>query len=218
MLTKHTFAFILVAVWGDSLKEDKVIVSIMGPSGSGKTTLTDNLILNHDIIVPRHVTTREARGDDKPGFYRYIEYLEFLKLVNNQQFLIASSDGIRGYGVLKNDCFNAFENADTLLINSSYKDILQLKHLEIPVRLVVLTFQDIEKGIRERIVNSSRNHNASDIRYRVESALEDHEKYFNEVSQFSLATIYTDVSNKEETYRVAEEAIGFEPNVRKRVK
>ena len=105
-----------------------------------------------------------------------------------------------------------------MLINSSYKDILQLKHLEIPVRLVVLTFQDIEKGIRERIVNSSRNHNASDIRYRVESALEDHEKYFNEVSQFSLATIYTDVSNKEETYRVAEEAIGFEPNVRKRVK
>ena len=58
LLTKYTFA--LVAVWGDSLKEDKVIVSIMGPSGSGKTTLTDNLILNHDIIVPRHVTTREA--------------------------------------------------------------------------------------------------------------------------------------------------------------
>lgn len=195
----------------------KIIASIAGPSGSGKTTLTERLLIEHEIGVPQHVTTRNPRADDKPNFYKHCSLPKFLNIEKQKEFLIGSNDGIRGYGVLKQDCETTFKSYDTLLINSSYKDIYQLQKSTISVRLIVLTFQDIEKGIYERIVNSSRNHNQNDINYRVKSALEDYEKYFEEVAKFAKAIIFTDLHDKEETYEEAEGILGFIPNVRKRV-
>ncbi len=197
---------------------ENVILSIVGPSGAGKTTLTNYMLEKHDIAMPHHVTTRLPRKDDKKDFYRHISLNDFLEWERLKLFLISSHDTERGYGVLKSDCEQSFLKNDTILINSSYKDIYQLKKSLIEVRLVVLTFKDIEKGIWSRIYNDNRNHNIDDISYRIRSALEDHEKYFNDVSDFASAVIYTDEVNKKDTLEIAESSFGFDPLLRKRVK
>lgn len=197
---------------------ENVILSIVGPSGAGKTTLTNYMLEKHDIAMPHHVTTRLPRKDDKKDFYRHISLNDFLEWERLKLFLISSHDTERGYGVLKCDCEQSFIKDDTILINSSYKDIDQIKKSLIEVRLIVLTFKDIEKGIWSRIHNDSRNHNINDISYRVRSALEDHEKYFNDVLEFARIVIFTDEVNEKETMEMAEYSFGFDPLIRKRVK
>jgi len=197
---------------------ENVILSIVGPSGAGKTTLTNYMLSQHDIVLPHHVTTRNPRQDDKKNFYRHVSLKEFIKWENLQLFLIASHDDERGYGVLKSDCEQSFYENDTILINSSYKDIYQMKKSITEIRLVVLTFKDIEKGIYNRIFNGNRNHNIDDISYRIKSAIEDHEKYFEDVANFARAIIYTDEIDKEETFKIAENSFGYDSLIRKRVR
>lgn len=197
---------------------DKIITCLTGPSLSGKTTNSELLLKEHDILMPKHTTTREARADDKPNFYRHISLNEFLTLLESDNFLVGSTDGIRGYGVLHSDCCESFKTTDTILLNVSYKDIEQLKKIELPVRLVVLTYKYLEVSMKERMLLSNRVQTDEDIAYRLWSAKEDHNKYFEEVSKFAKDVIYTDEKNKAETYDSVCKAFGFSENVRKRVK
>lgn len=195
---------------------DKIITCLTGPSLSGKSTITNILIRNHDIVLPQHITTRDPRTDDIKGFYKYISLDEFRNKLNNGEFIVGSTDGIRGYGVLLEDCNIAFKNSDTLLLHVSYKDIAQLKMIEVPIRLVVLTYSDLERSMKERffIANKSR----SDIDYRILSAKKDYDTYFDEIKEFATNIVYTDLNNVDDTYKIVSESFGFKPYVRKRVK
>ena len=193
---------------------EKIITCLTGPSLSGKTTITNKLIENHNIILPKHTTTRKPRNDDADGFYNYISLNEFLQMLNNNEFIIGSTDGIRGYGVTFKDCETAFNNSDTLLLHVSYKDIGQLKRIDLPVRLVVLTYKYIELSMKERLLKGNCR---DDIDYRISSALSDHENYFSEVQSYASSVIYTDATSIQETYKITCEAFGYKPNIRRRM-
>ena len=195
---------------------EKVITCLTGPSLSGKTTITDMLIQNHDIIVPKHITTREPRIDDKKGFYDYITLEKFLSLLETKKLLIGSTDGIRGYGVTYYDCLKAFELCVTILIHASYKDIEQLKRIVPMVRLVALTYRNLEDSMRQRFL--MENKNRTDIDYRLASAVSDHTRYFEEVSRFAQEVIYTDENSKQKTYEFVCKSFGYIPYKRERVK
>ncbi len=190
---------------------NKWIIAIMGPSGAGKSTLGYKLLEDKNITLPRHSTTRSKRSDDKEGFYRYLTHDDYRKLLENNRFLISSGDGPEVkkeygnfYGVLLEDCYDAWEKSDIILLFVSYKDIYQLEKLResgINVKIVNLTFVDIETLVEQRLINdSSRNHTESDIKSRVRWALLDDEKYCPELKKYATTTVYTDIFNIEETY------------------
>ena len=190
---------------------NKCIIAIMGPSGAGKSTLGNKLLENKNITLPKHSTTRAKRSDDKEGFYRYLTHDVFRKLVENDEFLISSGDGLEVkkeygnfYGVLLEDCYDAWKKSDIILLFVSYKDIGQLQRLRengINVEIVNLTFIDIETLVEQRLRNDfSRNHTERDIKSRVRWALLDDEKYCPELKKYATTTIYTDIFNIEETY------------------
>lgn len=196
---------------------EKLISCIMGPSGSGKSTITDLLVKNHDILLPLHTTTREPRIDDRLNFYSYITLDKFVELMNKNLFLIASTDGYRGYGVLKEECEKCFQICDTLLLHASYKDIEQLKECRYKIKLIVLTYKNIEKSIIQRLSRSGRNHTSEDLKYRISSAIKDHEIYFDSVRNFADKIIYTDEKNIEETYKIVTKTLGFSDDFKRRI-
>lgn len=195
---------------------DKIITCLSGPSLSGKSTITNILLRNHDIVLPQHTTTRNPRPDDIDGFYNYISMEEFISKLHNNEFIVGSTDGVRGYGVLQSDCDKAFIKADTLLLHVSYKDIDQLQKINIPTKLVVLTYKNLEYSMRKRFLEENKSR--TDIDYRISSAQDDYEKYFNKIKEFATNIVYTDLLNINDTYKIVSESFGFKPYVRKRVK
>ena len=188
------------------------IIAVMGPSGAGKTTLANNLVLKNGVVIPRHTTTRSKRKDDEDGFYRYLMHDEYKELYDQGLFLISSGDGNEikkengnFYGVLKSDCFEAFKKSDIILLFTSYKDILSLVNLNYTgfnIRIVNLTFTEIEKNMRGRLVgNNEREQTIEDINSRIKWALKDLHDYYEELQLYSDITVYTDIKNIEETYQ-----------------
>lgn len=191
---------------------EKSIIAIMGPSGAGKTTLGDRLFLRNEITIPRHCTTRLRRNDDRENFYRYLQHEEYKDLLEKGKFMISSGDGPtvskeygNFYGVLKEDCINAWLLTNVIVLFVSYKDIetlLSLKRNGIDVDIVNLTFTDIEQGMKERLGNDQiRNHTPQDINNRINIALSDNEKYGKALKMYAKTIVYTDILDIEQTYQ-----------------
>lgn len=191
---------------------NKCIIAITGPTAAGKTTLGNLLSMRNGVLIPRHVTTRLKRNDDKEGFYRYLRHDEYRKLLEEGKFLISSGDGPvvseeygNFYGVLKSDCVDAWKCSNVIILFVSYKDIKQLIELKVnglDIDIVNLTFTEIENGIIERLTNDSfRNHTEQDIKSRIKNAILDNEKYGNALQMYAKTMIYTDLLSIEQTYQ-----------------
>ena len=195
------------------MENKKGIVAIMGPSGAGKTTLGNNLVERNGLIIPKYTTTRNKRNDDKDGFYRYLDHIEYNKKYNNGEFLISSGDSKiiskengNFYGVLLLDCFKAWELYNQIILYTSYKDIMQIVdlNLKIDIKILNLTFKNLVYGIRERMENDPiRNHSEEDIEKRIFSALSDRSQYWNMIQLYADGTIFTDEKTIQETYEEA---------------
>lgn len=190
---------------------NKRIIAIMGPSGAGKTTLGDLLVSRNGFSVSKHATTRNRRNDDKEGFYRYLSHEEYRMLVENDAFFITSGDGPvvskeygNFYGVLKQDCLSVFNKGNNIILYVSYKDIdrlMELKNEGFNIDIVGITFSDIEKGVRNRLLNDhTRNHTEEDMKRRIDIAISDNEKYRKLLEIHATSIVYTDLLNIEETY------------------
>ncbi len=188
------------------------MLAIMGPSGAGKTTLANNLVERLELAIPRHCTTRAPRDDDMVDFYRYLTHSEFEEYFQLKKFLLWSGDGpeIRKeygnfYGILKEDCLSSLEKSDTIILFTSYKDIdrlVSLKAAGISIRIINLTFRNIEAGVRDRLIgNTERNHTFRDINSRIYNALLDDKNYRKKLDRYADITIFTDVFDTEDTYQ-----------------
>lgn len=192
------------------MEEEKRIIAIMGPSGAGKTTLGNLLSKKNNIVVPRHVTTRNKRCDDADGFYRYVSHEEFNQYNLNGEFLLFSGDGpiispIYGnfYGVLNKDCNQAWQISRDILLYTSYKDIETLISLrkKYDVQILNITFNDISNGVRNRLINDkNRDSTKQDIESRIYWALSDEKHYRKIIDNNSNGVIYTDIYGIDETY------------------
>ncbi len=191
----------------------KEIIAIMGPSGSGKTTLGYNLSTKKGIIIPRHVTTRSRRPDDRDDFYRYYSHDEYRNRFEKGEFIISSGDNPvidpkygNYYGVLYRDCNNAWEISPIILLFVSYKDIQRLNDLrsDYDVRMINVSFQSLVDGMKSRLLNNPhRNHTVEEVERRIRIAQEDYDKYHDLLEKYADGTIYTDIRTKKETYQEA---------------
>lgn len=188
------------------------IIAITGPSGVGKNTLGSMLKKRLDFIEAKHCTTRSKRSDDVSGFYRYLSHDEYAELLAEERFLFSSGDGPEVkkeygnfYGVLKSDIEDALKESSDIILYVSYKDLEALEKLKVAglnIRIVVLKFNDIKKGVLSRISkNKFRNHSKEDIDKRIKSAVELDKAYKEMVEKCADSIIYTDVLNKNAMYK-----------------
>lgn len=195
---------------------EKIIIAITGPSGAGKTTLGNRLISMDDFLTPVHTTTREPRNDDEIGFYRYLDHLQFRQKVELNDFLFWSGDSDKVdkkygnyYGMLNEDYMHlSYHNR--LIFFVSYKDIdylLRLKSEGYNIRLVNLTYQNIDETMRERLLLGERNHTQADIEKRIACAKNYEQEYSKKIESYNILRIYTDLYNSDETYNIVKKKI-----------
>ena len=178
------------------------IIAMTGPSLAGKTTLTDALKKEGSFVIPKHITTRQARIDDEPGFYRYVDVDTFHQLVDQNQMLFYSGMVDRFYGVLKEDCEDCLSKSEYAIVHMSYKDIQQYLLMEYQKYLVTLTFRNIPVGMMQRFLFlQDRQMSWDELSTRICAAVSDHEKYFDTVAQNSDCLVYTDECSEQETYQ-----------------
>lgn len=194
----------------NEILNNKKIVAITGPSGSGKTTLGNKLKTNNGMGIARHCTTRNRRIDDEENFYRYLTHEEYSMMFNANKFLISSGDSLiikkeygNFYGVLVSDCIESWKDNSTIILFVSYKDIdflLNLKQKGLNIKIVNLTFKNIEENMIARLNTNKRNHSQEDIEKRIKCAIEYEKTYGELVRRNSDSVIYTDILNIEQTY------------------
>ena len=178
------------------------LITVTGPSYSGKTTLINHLKKDYNYVTPRHITTREKRIDDEPGFYRYVSIDDYNTLLNRDELLISSGMHNRMYGILKEDFNDCYNKADNVIISVSYKDIYKYLLLEYEKLLITLTFRNIEESMKNRYYSeNNRQQSSEELLIRIRAALDDYNKYFEIVKNNSDCLIYTDEHNEMETYK-----------------
>ena len=164
------------------------IISITGPSYAGKTTLINHLKENSDISVPRHITTREKRIDDEPGFYRYISLDDYNNFLKHDELLLSSGMNDRMYGILKDDLYESLNKANNTILSISYKDIYNYLLLEYEKLLITLTFKNIEDSIKNRYyLDKNKRLSEKELLIRIKAALDDHNKYFEIIKIIVIA-------------------------------
>lgn len=99
-----------------------MIIAVTGCSGSGKTYVSNRLSKKIGAVMPTHTTTRTPRKEDN-GFYKYVAKEQFLNMMANNEFFVASGDGTRYYGVEKSELDKAKQVSGIQIINVSLKDI-----------------------------------------------------------------------------------------------
>lgn len=174
---------------------------------AGKTTLTNKLVNNYNFLVPKHITTREKRIDDIEGFYRYLSVDDFINLKNKGELLLYSGAGDRLYGILKEDCESCFNKSNKVLINISYKDIMQYLNINYEKLLIVLTYKNVLNGMIERNKNGVRKMSNDELYKRIIAAQQDYINYFYLVQKSCDCLIYTDEKDENETFESVKKII-----------
>ena len=152
---------------------NNIIIAITGPSGVGKTTLSNKLIENDYFTTPRHTTTRKARSDDTPFFYRYLSHDEFKEKASRSEFFYWSGDNEiidkkygNYYGVLNSD-YEVISHNGRIIVFISYKDIDSIRTLisqGYNIKIVNLLYANLEESMPKRLNQGLRNHSMEEIK------------------------------------------------------
>lgn len=106
-----------------------LLVVISGPSGSGKGTICKRLIEEiENLSVSVSATTRKPRVGEIDGKnYFFIDEKEFLKKINNDEFLEYASVYGNYYGTPKKIVLNKLENGKDIILEIDIQGALKVK-------------------------------------------------------------------------------------------
>lgn len=106
-----------------------LLVVISGPSGAGKGTICKKLKEEmKDLKVSVSATTRKPREGEVEGeSYFFIDEEDFIKKINNDEFLEYASVYGNYYGTPKNEVFKQLENGNDIILEIDIQGALQVK-------------------------------------------------------------------------------------------
>ena len=186
------------------------LIILSGPSGSGKSCATRRLRDKHGIVPLMFYTTRGRREDDK-GLYRYISLDEYEKLFNDEKFVFAFGSHENRYGILYDEFNENVFKGNDMSLATSYNNYLNRFDDKIndivDTYLILLTFHNIEKSVRDRILFRNPNISYSDLDMKIRYAIYENQKYYDLIKPYADKIIYTDETTKDETASIIYDSI-----------
>ncbi len=106
-----------------------LLVVISGPSGAGKGTLCKRLLMEMGYLkVSVSATTRKPReGETEGTSYYFINEEEFIKRVNNNEFLEYAKVYGNYYGTPKEEVFKQLKAGNDIILEIDIQGALQVK-------------------------------------------------------------------------------------------
>lgn len=109
--------------------DDGLLVVISGPSGAGKGTICSRLKEEFkDLKVSVSATTRKPReGEEEGTSYFFINEEDFIKRINNDEFLEYAKVYGNYYGTPKSEVFRQLEEGNDIILEIDIQGALQVK-------------------------------------------------------------------------------------------
>ncbi|WP_019228516.1 guanylate kinase [Sedimentibacter sp. B4] len=109
--------------------DDGLLVVISGPSGAGKGTICSRLKEEFkDLKVSVSATTRKPREGEEEGIsYFFINEEDFIKRINNNEFLEYAKVYGNYYGTPKSEVFRQLEEGNDIILEIDIQGALQVK-------------------------------------------------------------------------------------------
>jgi guanylate kinase len=109
--------------------DDGLLVVISGPSGAGKGTICSKLKEEFkDLKVSVSATTRKPREGEQEGTsYFFINEEDFIKRINNDEFLEYAKVYGNYYGTPKSEVFRQLEEGNDIILEIDIQGALQVK-------------------------------------------------------------------------------------------
>ena len=109
--------------------DEGLLVVISGPSGAGKGTICKQLLMEMSYLkVSVSATTRKPREGEAEGIsYYFIDEEEFIKRINNNEFLEYAKVYGNYYGTPKNEVFKQLKAGNDIILEIDIQGALQVK-------------------------------------------------------------------------------------------
>lgn len=144
----------------DIIQEGQLLIVISGPSGVGKDAVVNRLkSLEPSISTIITATTRKRRQYEKEGeHYIFLEEDEFLRKIQNKEFLEWAQVYQNKYGVLFKEIKKGFEKNSIILIKTDIQGAATIKQKLPQSVLIFLTptsINDLENHLEKRKTESN---------------------------------------------------------------
>lgn len=132
--------------------DNGLLVVISGPSGAGKGTLCKRLKSERkDLNVSVSATTRKPREGEVEGeSYFFISEDEFIKKINNDEFLEYACVYGNYYGTPKKEVFKQLEDGNDIILEIDIQGALQVKK-NYPIGVFIFILPPSLKELQNRI-------------------------------------------------------------------
>lgn len=132
--------------------DNGLLVVISGPSGAGKGTICKRLKSERkDLKVSVSATTRKPREGEVEGeSYFFIDEDEFIKKINNDEFLEYACVYGNYYGTPKKEVFKQLEDGNDIILEIDIQGALQVKK-NYPIGVFIFILPPSLKELQNRI-------------------------------------------------------------------
>jgi len=174
------------------LAEQGTIIAISAPSGTGKTTIVKRILKEFpEIIFSVSATTRKKRENETDGVeYFFLSEEEFLKRIENNEFVEWEKVYDYYYGTLKSHVKNAVSDGKSIILEVDVKGALSIKNIfpeSVLVYIVPPSLEELEKRLRNRQTESESDFKKRINRAKMELELKDKFDYFIENADLEKA-------------------------------
>lgn len=170
------------------MEEKGLLLVISGPSGAGKGTICKALLDKNDFWLSVSATTRQARQGEIHGKnYYFINREEFLKRIDNNDFLEYAEVYGNFYGTPKSSVIEMLENGKDVILEIDIQGALKVKEA-FPEGVFIFILPPSMEELKKRIIKRG-SETPESLMTRFKSAY----KEINYVSKYSYAIVNDEV-------------------------
>ncbi|WP_040191782.1 guanylate kinase [Clostridium culturomicium] len=148
------------------------LLVVSGPSGAGKGTICKALIEKNPIWISTSCTTRKPRAGEVEGVnYFFIEREEFLKRIDNDEFLEYAEVYGNFYGTPRSEVLRLLEEGKDVILEIDIQGALKIKS-SYPEGVFIFIMPPSMEELRNRITNRG-SETPESLKTRLEAAYDE---------------------------------------------